>query len=241
MALELGSATIWQYRPAVEVRPLAPPEAPDAARALALAFQDDPVMSWCFPNADRRRRILGAGFLLFVNRVWLPERECFIADGVPGAVTADGVAGAVTADGVPAAVTADGVAGTACWLPPSRWHLPARRQLALLPSLVRIAGARTPRFLRLSALVESKHPAERPHWYLPALGVEPGSQGRGLGSRLMFPVLERCDRDGVPAHLEASTPRNRALYERHGFEVTEELQLPRGGPPIWLMWREPRG
>jgi hypothetical protein len=56
----------------------------------------------------------------------------------------------------------------------------------------------------------------------------------------MFPMLSRCDEQGLPAYLEASSPRNRALYERHGFEVTEELKLPRSGPPLWLMWREPR-
>ena len=181
-------------------------------------------MSWCFLDPDRRRRILGAGFSLFLRRIWLPQGECFTAGG-------GSPAGEPTADGVP---------GAACWLPPGRWHLPARRQLALLPSLLRIAGRHAPRFLRVMMLVESRHPDERAHWYLPALGVDPGSQGRGMGSRLMHPILERCDRDGVPAYLEASTPRNRALYERHGFEVTEELQLPRGGPPIWLMWRDPR-
>jgi hypothetical protein len=62
----------------------------------------------------------------------------------------------------------------------------------------------------------------------------------GFGAALLRPMLERCDADGVPAYLEATSPRNRALYERHGFEVTEELKLPAGGPPIWLMWREPR-
>ncbi len=33
--------------------------------------------------------------------------------------------------------------------------------------------------------------------------------------------------------------RSRALYERHGFEVTGEFNLPSGGPPLWQMWREP--
>jgi ribosomal protein S18 acetylase RimI-like enzyme len=197
----------------LEVRPLARSQAPDAARALALAFQDDPVMSWCFPDADRRRRILGAGFFLFLQRVWLPDGESF---------------------------TSTDTAGAACWLPPGRWHLPPRRQLALLPSLVRIARARAPRFLRLLTLIEAKHPGERQHWYLPALGVRPEHQGQGLGSKLMFPILERCDQQGLGAYLEASSPRNRALYERHGFEVTEEVGLPRNGPPLWLMWREPR-
>jgi GNAT superfamily N-acetyltransferase len=195
------------------VAALRPSQAPDAARALALAFQEDPVMSWCFPSPDRRRRILAEGFFLFVREVWLPGGESF---------------------------TTHDAAGAACWLAPGNWHLPARRQLAMLPSLARIARARTPRFVRLMALVEGKHPGEREHWYLPALGVRPERQGQGLGSKLMFPMLARCDAEGLPAYLEASSPRNRALYERHGFEVTEELALPRGGPPIWLMWREPR-
>jgi len=39
----------------------------------------------------------------------------------------------------------------------------------------------------------------------------------------------------------ASTPRNRATYERRGFAVTEELALGKGTPPPqWRMWRAPR-
>ena len=55
----------------------------------------------------------------------------------------------------------------------------------------------------------------------------------------MQPVLERCDAEGTPAYLETDTERNVQLYERHGFEVTEEFDLPGGGPPVWLMWRPP--
>jgi GNAT superfamily N-acetyltransferase len=66
-------------------------------------------------------------------------------------------------------------------------------------------------------------------------------QGRGLGAALLAPVLERCDGERKPAFLEASSPRNRALYERHGFEVMEEFALGRDAPPQWRMWREPNG
>jgi hypothetical protein len=52
-------------------------------------------------------------------------------------------------------------------------------------------------------------------------------------------VLAECDREGVPAHLEASTERNRRLYERHGFDLTGTFDLPFGGPPLREMWREP--
>lgn len=112
-------------------------------------------------------------------------------------------------------------------------------QLRLLPRVARNAGRYLPRVLTTISFTESKHPLE-PHYYLPALGVEPEWQGGGVGSALMRPILERCDREGFPAYLEASTPRNRALYERHGFELVEEVRVPRGGPPLWRMWREPR-
>jgi len=36
--------------------------------------------------------------------------------------------------------------------------------------------------------------------------------------------------------LEASSERNRALYERHGFRVVERFNMP-GGGPIRRMWR----
>ena len=52
-------------------------------------------------------------------------------------------------------------------------------------------------------------------------------------------LLERCDADGMPAYLEATTQRNRALYLRHGFEDYGVIVLP-GGPPMWQMWREPQ-
>jgi hypothetical protein len=53
-------------------------------------------------------------------------------------------------------------------------------------------------------------------------------------------MLERCDRKQLPAYLEASSPRNRALYERHGFNVVEEIRMAKSSPPMWRMWREPR-
>ena len=43
----------------------------------------------------------------------------------------------------------------------------------------------------------------------------------------------------MPAYHEASSPRNRALYERHGYVTQGEFTLP-DGPPLWPMWRDPR-
>lgn len=83
--------------------------------------------------------------------------------------------------------------------------------------------------------VETHHPAQA-HWYLPVVGVDVRCQSRGLGTRLLRHGLERCDRDGVPAYLEASTERNRILYERHGFETIGQIQAA-DSPPLWPMLR----
>jgi hypothetical protein len=44
----------------------------------------------------------------------------------------------------------------------------------------------------------------------------------------------------MPAYLESSKEKNVPFYERNGFKVRERFEVPNGGPPIWLMWREPQ-
>jgi ribosomal protein S18 acetylase RimI-like enzyme len=128
--------------------------------------------------------------------------------------------------------------GGALWSPPDRWKVSALEQVELLVRLAENLGPHTPRVLRGLHDIETHHPSD-PHFYLAVLGVDPSVQGQGMGSALMGPVLRACDEDGVPAYLESSKERNVDFYSRHGFRVTEELRLP-AGPPVWLMWREPR-
>jgi ribosomal protein S18 acetylase RimI-like enzyme len=121
----------------------------------------------------------------------------------------------------------------ALWAAPDRWRTPLGELLR-----TRIFTWRTPLFLVGGMKVEHRHPRD-PHYYLAILGVDPTAQGQGLGSQVIRPMLDRCDTEGVPAYLESSKPENVPFYERHGFRVTEEVKLPLG-PPLWLMWREPR-
>jgi GNAT superfamily N-acetyltransferase len=78
------------------------------------------------------------------------------------------------------------------------------------------------------------------HWYLPLAGVDPVAQGRGLGSRLLRHGLAIGDRDGLPAYLEATSPRSRDFYHRHGFDITGVIQAGTS-PPMWAMFRKPSG
>jgi GNAT superfamily N-acetyltransferase len=203
-------------RPAIDgadVRKLKGAEVPRIAASLARAFWDDPVMSWVFPRDEERLSRLERGFSLYLRRIWLRQDECYATDRLFGA---------------------------ALWLPPGKWHLGPFEQMRLLPPMVNAVGRNLPRLLRVLTMMEKKHPHEPEHYYLAVLGVEPERQGRGFGSALMQPVLQRCDREGVHAYLESSKERNCVLYQRHGFEIVEELRLPDGGPPLWPMWREPQ-
>jgi len=195
------------------VRKVAEPELPRVAAALAEAFYDDPQFVWIVPDDRRRLEILKPGFEMWLRRIWFAQEECY---------------------------TTDGVVGAAIWERPGEWKTPILKQLTMAPAMTRIFRRYLPRIMRAIAAVESNHPKEL-HYYLPFVGVVADWQGRGIGAALIRPILERCDRESMPAYLEASAPRNRALYERHGFAVTEEFHLAKDSPPIWRMWRPPAG
>jgi GNAT superfamily N-acetyltransferase len=184
---------------------------PRLAEVLTRAFAEDPVTAWCFPNDSDRLARLGAFYAeIFLPRMALGRDEIY---------------------------TDDRLSGVASWTPPGKGHATTIETLRLLPRLAAVCGRGLPRALRALAYLESQFPEEL-HWHLPFLGVAPERQGAGIGSALMRPILERCDREGIPAYLEASTPRNRSLYLRHGFVILDEIRLPGGGPPLWRMWRE---
>ncbi|MGH6816636.1 MAG: GNAT family N-acetyltransferase [Hyphomicrobiaceae bacterium] len=124
--------------------------------------------------------------------------------------------------------------GAALWLPPDAG--PDGQALAALAE----ESVEPQKKADLFAVFEEmgrRHPAE-PHWYLPLIGVDPMRQGQGLGAALLQPVLEQCDAARLPAYLESTNPRNRPLYERHGFEATGEIRIGTC-PPIVPMLRKP--
>jgi GNAT superfamily N-acetyltransferase len=127
------------------------------------------------------------------------------------------------------------VAGAALWAAPNIDPLNAEQVYA--ERLEEIAGIDAPRLFEVVQIFEA-HAPQQPYYHLQFLGVLPERQGVGLGGALMAPILERCDRDGAPAYLEATSDRNRALYERHGFRAYADIPLP-GGPTVWQMWRDP--
>ncbi|MGW1870085.1 GNAT family N-acetyltransferase [Streptomyces mauvecolor] len=183
-----------------------------AVRILDAAFIDDPVSSWVLPDAARRREVH--------HRLMEAFCRLSFAEGHVD-ITEDGAAVALWID-VPAEPhePQDGDDG------------PAQLRAFVDPDNERVE--------QIAHLMAGIHPQGRAHAYLWMVGVVPDRQGEGLGAALITSVLERCDREGLPAYLEASSERSPHLYRRLGFApLGEPVRLP-DGPLVHPMWREPK-
>ena len=153
---------------------LAPEQAKLAGAILARSHADYPSFRHLFPDAERRARVLPAVFSGVARDAARLGSTCTVLDGDAG------------------------LRGVAIWLAPevpvesaraaSRYRLDAvgAPRGSTFVSSVRTDGANSARL----------HPAD-PHWYLETMGVDPAVQRRGLGGRLLEPVLEMADRDQV--------------------------------------------
>lgn len=180
----------------------------EVAETLAQAFVDDPVFRWWMPAEARRREILPA-FFAALCEAYLPWGQIHRSR--------DGLASAV-------------------WEPPGA-ELGEERSAALGAALAEAVKEYGDTMRELGAARGARHP-KRPHFYLHLLAARPRAQGCGYGSALLRVVLDRCDAEGIAAHLRATSAESRRLYERHGFVVREAVTV-RDSPPLWLMWREP--
>ena len=184
------------------------------------AFEPDPFMGWLFPDDATRRASL--------MRWW-----GFTLDHLPSGSELHGT-------------RIDGC--VAYWQPPRSETATSGEDddraeesdshgefMAMMTELI---GELAPSRLEGLGRMHQSRPDE-PHWYLAVLGTSSDQQSRGLGSKVLAPMLERCDRTGALAYLESSNPANVGFYRRHRFETTGELVLG-DDVLVTLMAREPR-
>jgi ribosomal protein S18 acetylase RimI-like enzyme len=186
-----------------------------AVDAVARAFLDDPMWSCVLPDRAARGSLLRPMWAALV-------RFCSVFGE--------------------AYTTSDGE-GAALWVGPRRerptlWTM-IRTGFALPRSMMGLPREARERFFPMMRFIEKRH-AElmpEPHWYLWLLGVAPEAQGRGIGRRLLAPILDRASQEGVPCYLETQTMGNVAFYEKSGFEVIREDREPVCERPIWFVRR----
>ena len=191
-------------------------QAVKAGDLLGRAFADDPLMSFWLPNPAERH--------LYVPRLMrCVVRYCQLRGLVE---------------------IAPGENGVACWLPPGEvdYHLNSLLRSGWLPIPFQTGLRNYSRMFANDNFMHSIRLRACPglHWYLWVLGVEPDFQGQGIGSRLISKGLERVDAKHLPCYLDVNNPINIPLYQRFGFEVFEEGQLPRYTLRTWGMRRPAR-
>ena len=191
------------------VRVATPDELGTLAAVLGRAYADDPVWSWVYPQPDRSRRLA---------RMFRPLLRA-------------------TQDRGATVLTDEAGRGAAIWQRSDARSLgalgSARVAAAMIASLARVRRGQA-----VMRAIDQRHPRE-PHWYLAVLGTDPAHWGEGVGSALVRHVVDDPAHAGEPAYLETETAANVPFYARHGFRVVGELDVPGGGPHLWLMWRDP--
>ncbi len=188
----------------------------DAATITATftsAFHADPLWSWAFPDKERRPRQLATFWGLFVE----------------GALR------------YPWVLVTDSCEAAATWIPPGGSELSSAEEARLAPLLEDLLGARSRLVIEVLERMEEAHPREEPHFYLSLLGTHADHRGQGLGMALLAESLSRIDAERSPTYLESTNPGNNHRYERHGFAVLSNIELPCGAPPVTTMWRAARG
>lgn len=194
----------------IEVGPPARPELGQQSRVYADAFVTDPGWIAVGPDDERRR--------------WhYVRRTC---GGEVRAIRRLGGAALVTRD--------DGrVSGSITWFPPTG------RPEALLAMAVQAGGpvlagpAVLIRSLQADARMKSVH-CHEPHLFVSLLAVDPQRQRGGRGRALLNAAIAEARRLEVPTFLTTANPANLPYYRSFGFEVTGEVELPRGAP-LWAL------
>jgi len=131
--------------------------------------------------------------------------------------------------------TTPAMEGVSVWLPPG---IPGG--LSKVFEVDREAYERFAYYGQCVYTVRQKH-APAQHWFLELIGVVPESQGRGNAGRLLRPMLDRIDREGLPCYLDTEIDDNVALYQHFGFKVVDDMIVPRTEVRSWGMLREERG
>ena len=79
----------------------------------------------------------------------------------------------------------------------------------------------------------------KPYLHLGPVAVEPDFQGKGFATKLVRPMLDHLDTEGLNCYLEAQSESNVSLYQHFGFEVVAKGTVPDTDIPHWDMIRIP--
>ena len=189
-------------------------QAKPAVKTLSAAFMDYPLLQYYFPD-DLIRKKIAHNFLSFAVYAGIKYGEVY--------------------------ATSDNLEGVAVWLPSKNYPLTFWKILRSVPvskilGFVRNGGSKLQPF---NDYIENIHKQYTPfpHWFLQAIGVAPQFQGKGYASKLLRPMLNRLDKEGLPCYLETTTEKKASLYQHFGFKTMNKSKVPQTQLMNWAMLR----
>lgn len=183
-----------------------------AAQTIARSFMDDPFFIYLLPQPGPRMiwlKRFAAATIKMVSGL----DECYVTD--------------------------EQSSGAMILVPPGHYPLPAAKVAPFAARMVsmtfgcRVATGKMAGAMKVLARMEKHHP-KYANWYLMQLGVDPESQGRGLGRLMMNELVARAERERIPVYLETTNEKNLAFYRHFGFELIDEIKYD-NVPPVWCM------
>ena len=193
------------------IRPAEPRDVPRIAATLTVSLAESRWVRWALPVDGRTQRLTRLAELDAHRGV--TTGTTWVSEDVDAVASWEAPEGAAT-------------------------PVPADVRSALDREVPRLHADRADAVARTDAELAAVLPAV-PYWRLRALATRPRSRRRGLGGAVLAPVLDRCDRDGVPAALVAPSWAVVRFARGLGFEVVSATRSADGRLPLWVAVRQP--
>lgn len=190
---------------------------PAAVHILTAAFRDDPLVEYLFPENDRRLQQLDSFFKINV--------EFGLASGeVYNTVS---------------------MSGCAIWVFPgdkSRIRLD-RSQFPVSRCKGILDDSALHRLMDFTECMKERHVGITSGSFclLMFLAVQEKQRRKGVGSRLIQPVLKYSDDNKLLCILDTMNEKNLPFYFMHGFIIDQQYKACGSSPATWTMIRYPQG
>ena len=124
------------------------------------------------------------------------------------------------------AMTTNDCLGVSIWSP--------KQQQKKMDNLPIKLSSEKPSPLTLAMLQLENHRPQEAHLHLRILATDPMARRQGIGRLLAKTPPPSLQNQTLPIYLEATTPAGVAFYEKIGFSIVSQIEIPEG-PSLWGM------